>query len=339
MQQDKIIQASRRNPMITQIKKTTFVLCLILTAVGFLGIVSVPAATVLPQGLVMEEIYSPGRGRPVGIVQQVLGEVVIMHGDVLKGYRAKRGIRLYKGDTVMTPGYGRVRFKLNDGSILSLAAGTKLKLTRSVYDQKKKRRSSFLQMAFGKARFFVVKMFAFKRSEFRVKTPTAVCGVRGSDFILEASGMETIATALLDTELEFQGLAFLEESFVILKDFETSIARKGERPLKPIRLPQDKIQEKKRLFFGVAPEKGASAGEDGTDQFSKYDDSGVDQVGVLEGVLPDGTDDRRRYADFEKKIKPWTPSEIDTIKESITEEELLGMPPDNPDNRTFPLPN
>lgn len=83
----------------------------------------------------------------------------------------------------------------------------------------------------------------------------------------------------------------------------------------------------------------ASAGEDGTDQFSKYDDSGVDQVGVLEGVLPDGTDDRRRYADFEKKIKPWTPSEIDTIKESITEEELLGMPPDNPDNRTFPLPN
>ena len=325
--------------MITQIKKTTFVLCLILTAVGFLGIVSAPAATVLPQGLVMEEIYSPGRGRPVGIVQQVLGEVVIMHGDVLKGYRAKRGIRLYKGDTVMTPGYGRVRFKLNDGSILSLAAGTKLKLTRSVYDHKKKRRSSFLQMAFGKARFFVVKMLAFKRSEFRVKTPTAVCGVRGSDFILEATGMETIATALLDTELEFQSLAFLEESFMILKYFDSSTARKGERPLKPIRFPQDKIQEKKRLFFGVAPEKDASADEDGTDQFSKYDDSGVDQVGVLEGVLPDGTDGRRRYTDFEKKIKPWTPSEIDTIKESITEEELLGMPPDDPDNRTFPLPN
>lgn len=133
--------------MIIQIKKISFALCLILPVLIFLDIVPAQAATVLPQGLVMEETYRPGRGRPVGIVEQVLGDVVIMHGDILKGYWAKRGIHLYKGDTVMTPGYGRVRFKLNDGSTLSLASGTKLKLTRSVYDQEKKRRSSFLPAA------------------------------------------------------------------------------------------------------------------------------------------------------------------------------------------------
>ena len=216
---------------------------MILPVVCFSGTFPTPAATALPQGLVMEETYSPGRGRPVGIVQQVLGEVVIMHGDVLKGYKAKRGIRLYKGDTV-----------------------------------------------------------------------------------------------LLDTELEFQGLAFLEEPFVILKDFESSAARKDERPLKPMPLPQDEIEEKKRLFLGVAPEKEASADEDGTDQFTTYDDTGVDQVDALESVLPDDADDRRPYDDFEKPIRPWTPSEIDTIKESITEEKILRVPPDNPDNPTFPLP-
>ncbi len=318
--------------MITQIKKISFALCLILPVLCFLDIVPAQAATVLPQGLVMEETYRPGRGRPVGIVEQVLGDVVIMHGDILKGYWAKRGIHLYKGDTVMTPGYGRVRFKLNDGSILSLASGTKLKLTRSVYDQEKKRRSSFLQMALGKARFWVVKMLDFKLSEFKVKTPTAVCGVRGSDFILEATDSETIATALVDTELEYRGLAFLEETAVILRDFESSIVRKGERPLKTIKLPQDKIEEKKRLFFGVAPEKGASADEDDTDQFTKYDDTGVDQVGALESVLPEDADDRRRYDDYEKQIRPWTPSVIDTIKESITEEGGLGVLPDFPDS-------
>ena len=138
--------------MITRIKKITFALCLTLSIICFPGIVPAPAATVLPQGLVMEDTYSPGRGRPVGIVQQVLGDVVIMHGDVLKGYRAERGMRLYKGDSVMTLAYGKVRFKLNDGSILSLASETKLKLTQSVYEKKKERRSSFLQMALGKAR-------------------------------------------------------------------------------------------------------------------------------------------------------------------------------------------
>jgi hypothetical protein len=316
--------------MITQIKITTFALSLILPIICFLGIAPVTAATVLPQGLVMEEVYSPGRGRPVGIVQQVLGDVVIMHGNVLKGYKAERGIRLYKGDTVMTLEYGKVRFKLNDGSILSLASETKLKLTQSVYEKKKKRRSSFFQMALGKARFVVVKLLDFKRSEFKVKTPTAVCGVRGSDFILEATDSETIATALLDTELEFQGLAFLEEPFVILKDFESSTARKGERALRPMQLPQDKIEEKKRFFIGVAPETGALTDEDATTQLVRYDDTGVDQVGDLEDIRPDGTDDRRRYDDFEKRIKPWTPSEIDTIKEAITEEGI-GELPDFPD--------
>jgi hypothetical protein len=318
--------------MITRMKITTFALCLILPVVCFLGIVPTPAATVLPQGLVMEEVYSPGRGRPVGIVQQVLGDVVIMHGDVLKGYRAERGIRLYKGDTVMTLEYGKIRFKLNDGSILSLASETKLKLTQSVYEKKKKRRSSFLQMALGKARFVVVKMFGFKRSEFKVKTPTAVCGVRGSDFILETTESETIATALVDTELEYQGLAFLEELPIILTDNQTSRVGKDERPSTPMKMSQDKIDEKKSLFIGVAPETGASADEDAVTQLVRYDDTGVDQVDDLEDIRPEGADDHRRYHDFEKRIKSWTPSEIDTIKEAITEKEIMGVMPDFPDS-------
>ncbi|MBW1891166.1 MAG: FecR domain-containing protein, partial [Deltaproteobacteria bacterium] len=59
---------------------------------------------------------------------------------------------------------------MNDGSILSLASRTKLELNKSVYDQKKKSRSSFLNMVLGKARFLVVKLLKFKRTEFKVKT-------------------------------------------------------------------------------------------------------------------------------------------------------------------------
>jgi len=322
--------------MITRIKKTTFAICLTLPIVCFLGVLPVLAASVLPQGLVMEDTYSPGRGRPVGIVQQVIGDAVIMHDRVLKGYRAKRGIRLYKGDTVMTLETGRIRFKLNDGSILSLASETKMKLTKSVYDKKKKRRSSFFSMALGKARLLVVKVLDFKRSEFKVKTPTAVCGVRGSDFILEATETETIATALVDTELEFQSLAFLEEPPVILMDFESSTARKGERPSTPMKLPQDRIEDKKGLFISVSPESGSFADEDAMLQLGMADDTGVDQVGGLgdkirlEDIRPDEIGDRREYGDFEKGIKPWTPTEVDSIKESVTEENIGGELPGFP---------
>lgn len=323
--------------MITRIIKTTFALCMILPFVCLLGVLPAPAATVLPQGMVMEDTYSPGRGRPVGVIQQVIGDVVIMHNKVLKGYRANRGTRLYKGDTVMTLEFAKVRFKLNDGSILSLASETKMKLTKSVYDKKKKRRSSFFQMALGKARLLVVKVLDFKRSEFKVKTPTAVCGVRGSDFILEATETETIATALVDTVLELQSLAFLEEPPVILRDYESSTTRKGERPLTPMKLPQDRIEDKKGLFIGVAPEAGSLADENAMSQLVKDDDTGVDQVGALgdkmnlEDLRRDRADDPRGYDDFEGQIQPWTPPEIDTIKESVTEQGIGGALPDFPE--------
>ena len=321
--------------MNTKIKKTTFAFCLMLSMVCLAGLIPALAATVLPQGLVMEDTFSPGRGRPVGVVQQVQGNVVVMHENSLKGYRTERGTSLYKGDTVMTLENARIRFRLNDGSILSLASETKLKLTESVYEKKKKQRSSFLQLALGKARFFVVKVLSFKRSDFKVKTPTAVCGVRGSDFILEATPAETIVTALVDTELEIQGLAFLEEPAVILRDFESSRIGKGERPSTPMRLPQDRIEEKVDFFIGVAPEKDDAADKDVMIQAGD-DDTGVDEVGDLgdkmglEDIRSDAGD-RRGYDDFEKQIKPWTPAEIDTIKESFTEPEARGELPQFPE--------
>ena len=231
----------------------------------------------------------------------------------------------------MTREKGRVRFKLNDGSILSLASETKLKLTKSVYDKKKKRRSSFLQMALGKARFLVVKVLEFKRSEFKVKTPTAVCGVRGSDFILETTGTETIATAMADTELEFQSLSFLEEPPVILKDFESSVVRKGERALKPMRLPQDRIEEKRDLFIPVVPEKTVSTDKDTTIQDETADDTGVEEEDdfSLED-LPSSVNMGRRA--------PPDPPTPDPPEWLITEEKLAGELGDLPEFPDTPQP-
>ena len=267
--------------MKTRMNKTTLALCLVLSILFLADSIPVGAATVLPEGLIMEDTFRPGRGRPVGKVQQVQGDVVIMHGNVLKGYKAARGTRLYKDDTVMTMESGRVRFRLNDGSILSLAFETKLKLTKSVYDKKKKRRSSFLQMALGKARFFVVKVLDFKRSEFKVKTPTAVCGVRGSDFILEVTGAETIATALVDTELEFQSLEFIEETPTILKDFETSSVKLGQRASTPVKLPEEEIIRMKKIFIDVESDADSGTDEGEDIQTELDDDTGVDDVGEL----------------------------------------------------------
>jgi len=56
----------------------------------------------LPEGLVMEETYRPGLGSPLGKVLLVQGEVVIMHGDTLRGYQARKDFPLFKNDIIVT---------------------------------------------------------------------------------------------------------------------------------------------------------------------------------------------------------------------------------------------
>ncbi|MCG6909106.1 MAG: FecR family protein [Deltaproteobacteria bacterium] len=211
--------------------------------------------TILPAGVVIADTFMPGFGAPIGSVQRVRGDVVVMHAEnAHEGYRARPGLPLYRGDTVTTLKRGKIRFRMNDGSILSLASETKLELNQSVYDKKKKSRSSFLRMAFGKARFFVVKLLKFKRSEFKVKTPTAVCGVRGSDFVLEASAEVTIATALEKTSIELAGLVDPAREPVVLTDYQSSRVYAGGYPSKPVNVSPEAVKRLLDQFISVAPE-------------------------------------------------------------------------------------
>jgi hypothetical protein len=289
---------------------------------------------VLPEGLVMEETYKAGRGRSVGRIQRVQGEAVIMHANALIGYRADRGMRLYKGDTIITLENSKIRFKLNDRSILSLSSETKLTLNKSVYDKKKKQRSSFLGMAFGKARFLVVKLLDYKRSEFKVKTPTAVCGVRGSDFILEATAEETTATALVNTELELWSLAFLDAEPVILEDGETSKVREGQKPTPPVKLPADEIARKKQIFMDVEPEEDDTTQDLDDLKGKSGDDTGVDDVSDLGGeeLELEGTEIPRRVPVIRggEEEQPLPMSDPPKVKDTILEESLTGELPDFP---------
>jgi hypothetical protein len=202
----------------------------------------------------MEDVFKPGLGSSVGKVEVVQGEVVIIHAGELSGYGAQKGIPLYTGDTIITLETGRIRFKLNDGSTLTLASETKLVINRSVFDPAKKSRSSYVSMSLGKARFWVRKLADFKRSAFNVKTPTATCGIRGSDFLVSVTANRTEITALGKTRLEVRRLAFPEKQSIVVKDnaycsicgWERAVVVEGVL-WKEI-IPPQEVKEMKRLF-------------------------------------------------------------------------------------------
>jgi hypothetical protein len=209
--------------------------------------------SMLPQGLIIEDIFTPGYGSPVGRVLVVQGNVVIMHKDMLRGYRAKKDLPLFKSDIIVTQEKGRIRFEMNDGSILTMGSSTKLVIDRSVYDAKKKSRSSFFRLALGKARIWAKKLVDLRYSKFKVRTPTAVVGVRGSDFIVKATAKLTEVTALEKTVLEVVSLAFPEAKPMVATDFERTVIEEGALPTDVEIVTPEEIEEMKKEFI-VTPD-------------------------------------------------------------------------------------
>lgn len=174
----------------------------------------------LPENLTIKKNYKPGFGLPVAKVVIAQGNVIIMHQQILEGYPARKGLLLYKSDTLFCLDNSRVSFRLNDGSILSLGSNTQMVITESIYDASNRKRSSFIKMKFGKARFGVTSISDYNQSDFKVRTPTAIVGVRGSDFIIRAKKLLTEIVTFQDTVLEVVNLFAPDIMPALLSDFE-----------------------------------------------------------------------------------------------------------------------
>jgi len=175
---------------------------------------------ILPENMIIEKNYKPGFGMSVGVVIIAQGNVVVMHQKASEGYSVKNNTSLYKNDTIFCLSNSRVSFRFNDGSILSLGSNTQMMITESIYDEANRKRASFIRMKTGKARFGVTKLSNYQQSDFKVKTPTAIIGVRGSDFIIRAKKLFTEVVTFQDTVLEVVNLFVPDVMPVFLSDFE-----------------------------------------------------------------------------------------------------------------------
>ena len=236
-------------------KRTVYIWCaltlLFVVGNGF-ALEKLSTETLLPKDLVIEEDFQQGNGFSVGLVQVVEGRVVIMHADMLRGYLAKKDLPLFQGDIIVTRKDGRARLAMNDGSILSMVSETRMVINQSVYHKKKKRRFSFFKLV-GKTRFWVKKLVDLKQSDVKIKTETAVVGVRGSDFIIEGTAKTTIVTAddLEGSKLEIMSLAKPDAKPTILNSNQRSEVKKGELPTTPVFVPSAEREQMKKDFIPI----------------------------------------------------------------------------------------
>ena len=143
-----------------------------------------PPEDLLPAGVRVVEGFQAGPGAPIGTIEKVTGEGLVVHKGQMVAYRAKRRLELFEGDTLITGERSRMQFRMKDRSVLALAPWSKMVLDKSTYNPDKDRRESFVSMIFGRARFLVQKLKAAYEGDYKIKTANAVCGLRGTDIVV-----------------------------------------------------------------------------------------------------------------------------------------------------------
>ncbi len=94
----------------------------------------------------------------------------------------KRGAKLLSGDEIITKNRARAQIKLKDGSFFSLKPKTQFKIENFVFTKKESENKSFFGLVRGGFRALTGLIGQRSKSAYRVNTPVATIGIRGTDY-------------------------------------------------------------------------------------------------------------------------------------------------------------
>ena len=167
-----------------------------------------------------------------------VGEVVDLAGspEVLRPQRTARvlslGDPLFETDTVRTDRRSRVEVLMGDGSRLLIDRSSSVTIqSYAVVSQPE----GVLQVLRGRMRSVVSDTFSRRRNAFRVRTSTAVVGVQGTDFLVEAFAASTRIT-VYEGVVEVINADPAVRGSQVLTRRQTVLIRRGEPPPPPTTL-------------------------------------------------------------------------------------------------------
>ncbi|MBI4690424.1 MAG: FecR domain-containing protein [Nitrospirae bacterium] len=133
-------------------------------------------------------VFVSGVFAAAGKVSKLSGEVSYRTRANIPYQAAKEGIELEVGYWIKTGKNGWARLSLSDGSTFTLANNTEFEIDRYLISSKKK--EGIFKLSQGKLRAAVVKFAG--RTDFKVKSPTAVAGIKGTEFLMMTQGYANV---------------------------------------------------------------------------------------------------------------------------------------------------
>ncbi|HEX4925723.1 MAG TPA: FecR family protein [Bdellovibrionales bacterium] len=119
--------------------------------------------------------------RAEGVFMVVKGDIKVEKAG--KASPAKVGMKVMPGDTVLAGKDARAKIVMKDKNVLNISPESKILIEKYVANEQTNDKNVVLNVLYGKVRSTVNQKYDGEKNKFHVKTPSAVAGVRGTDFI------------------------------------------------------------------------------------------------------------------------------------------------------------
>ena len=176
------------------------------------------------------------RAQDIGRLVDLDGTVEIVRtGAVVP---ASVGSAVHLGDAVRTRRPGRARLVLADGNVLNLGVDTVLVVDEQVFRPASSTVRSIIRLLQGTTRALVSNYYSQPDTVYELNTPTAVVGVRGTEFVavFDPIGKVTDVLGVTGTVVVHSVLDRVKNE-VVLGPRELTVVAAGRYPTAPIRVP------------------------------------------------------------------------------------------------------
>jgi len=207
------------------------------------------AAAVLCACVVLGPVMATAQ--EVGHVVATEGRAEIVRGQAVTALRA--GATVQKGDELRTGRPGRVRILFADQTVLTISEDSTVTINEQIFDPERQQARGAVGLVRGKLSSLVSAYYNWSGSSYEVKTPTAVAGVRGTEFTVTYDEVaETTEVLGFHGAVRVRSIAAPDSPGVLVTASEVSRVVRGGEPTAPERVEDRRFrQEIEGLdFFG-----------------------------------------------------------------------------------------
>lgn len=181
--------------------------------------------------------------KQIGLFMVVKGDVKVMRG--AETLKAKVTLGINEGDSVVSGKDARAKIVMTDKNVIHISPNTELKIEAYVNNGQQK--NVELNLKEGKVRNNVEQTYDGDKSKFIIKTPTAVAGVRGTQFITSFDkGLNETKIVTLKGRVEMSSIptAANEKPIVVtIKKGESATSTAEKPPTPPAAVPAQQLQD------------------------------------------------------------------------------------------------